>query len=88
MELLRLIPPQVVLGLVLATTMSFLFHGMVGRRHRSGIFYWPFGVLFFTAGALLATPLGAHYLMLGGLPVLAGMVGCLLGLILAHVLLA
>lgn len=88
MELLLLIPPPVYLGLVLATMLSFLFHGLVGRRNRSGVFYWPFGVLFFAAGALLATPLGASYLMLGGLPVLAGILACLLGLFLAHVLLA
>ena len=88
MEIFLLIPPQVYLGLVLASFATFLFHAMVGRRHRSGVFYWPFGLAGFAAGALAATPLGADYLLIGGLPVLGALVGCMIGLLLAHLLLA
>ena len=88
MDVFLLIPPPVYLGVILATCATFLFHAMVGRRHRSGVFYWPFGLAGFAAGALASTPIGADYLLLGGLPVLGALVGRLIGLLLAHLLLA
>ena len=88
MEIFLLIPPHLYMGLVLATGVTFLFHAFLGRRHRAGFLYWPFGIGGFAAGALVATPLGATYLLIGGLPVLAGLLGCLLGAVVAHVLLA
>ncbi len=87
MDVLLVIPPSVFLGLVLATFASFTFHTVLGRRQRSGVVYWPFGLAGFAAGALAATPLGATYLALGGLPVLGGLVGCLIGLLIAHLVL-
>ncbi len=88
MDVFLLIPPGVYFGFVLATFATFLIHAMVGRRRRAGVFYWPFGVAGFAAGALAATPLGANYLLIGTLPVLGGLLGCLVGLLLAHLLLA
>ena len=88
MDVFLLIPPNVYFGFVLATFATFFFHAMVGRRHRAGVFYWPFGMAGFAAGALAATPVGADYLVIGSLPVLGGLMGCLIGLLLAHVLLA
>ena len=88
MDLLLLIPVSVYFGLVLATLATFLFHAIVGRRHRSGLFYWPFGLAGFAGGALAATPLAADYLLIGGLPVLGALVGSMIGLLLAHLLLA
>ena len=87
-DVFLLIPPHVYLGLVLATIVAFLFHAFVGRRQRAGILYWPFGVGGFAAGALMAAPLGATYLMIGGLPVLAALLGGILGVAIAHVLLS
>ena len=88
MDLLLVVPPSVYLGLVLATLATFLFHSIAGHRHRSGLFYWPFGLAGFAAGALAATPLGADYLLIGGLPVLGALVGSMIGLLLARLLLA
>ncbi len=87
-DVFLLVPPHVYLGLVLATIVAFLFHAFVGRRQRAGILYWPFGIGGFAAGALMAAPLGATYLMIGGLPVLAALLGCILGVVIAHVLLS
>ena len=87
MDAFLLIPPQVYLGFLFATVTTFVFHALFGRSNRSGLFYWPFGLIFFAGGALAATPLGATYLMIGGLPVLAGIVASIAGLILAHLLL-
>ena len=88
MEALLLIPPPVFLGFVLATFTTFIFHALFGRRDRSGLFYWPFGVGGFAAGAVVATPLGATYLLVGGLPLLGGIAGCIVALMLAHLILA
>lgn len=88
MDVFLLIPPHVYLGLVLATVVTFLLHAFFGRRQRAGLLYWPFGIGGFVAGTLVATPLGATYLLIGGLPVLAGLLGCVLGVVVAHVLLA
>jgi hypothetical protein len=87
MQTFLLVPPGVYLGFVLSTFATFLFHAMAGRRRRSGLFYWPFGLSGFAAGALASASLGADYLMIGGLPVLGALVGCLIGLLLAHLLL-
>jgi len=87
LDVLLLVPPHVILGFVLATVITFLFHAFFGRRHRAGFLYWPFGIGGFVAGAMVAPALGATYLMVGGLPVLAGLLGCILGVVVAHVLL-
>ena len=88
MDALLLIPPPVFLGFILATFTTFIFHALFGRRDRSGLFYWPFGVGGFAVGAIVSTPLGATYLLVGGLPLLGGIAGCIVGLMLAHLILA
>ncbi len=87
MDVLLVIPPSVYLGLLLATFISFTFHTVMGRRQNSGFFYWPFGVAGFAGGALAAGALGATYMAIGGLPILGGFVGCLVGLLVAHLVL-
>lgn len=87
MDVLFAIPPSVYLGLVLATLVSFTFHAVVGRRQNSGFFYWPFGVAGFVGGALAAGAIGATYMAIGGLPILGAFVGCVVGLLVAHLVL-
>ncbi|MDE2902605.1 MAG: hypothetical protein OXP73_06205 [Chloroflexota bacterium] len=87
MDVLVEIPPSVYLGLLLATFVSFTFHAVVGRRQNSGFFYLPFGVAGFTGGALAAGAIGATYMALGGLPILGAFVGCVVGLLIAHLVL-
>lgn len=87
MDALFVIPPSVYLGLLLATFVSFTFHAVAGRRENSGFFYWPFGVAGFAGGALAAGALGATYMSIGGLPILGAFVGCLVGLLVAHLVL-
>lgn len=88
MDVFLVIPPPVVLGFVLSTFATFIFHALFGRQERSGVFYWPFGVGGFAVGAIVSTPLGATYLLVGGLPVLGGLAGCAIGLLLVHVIMA
>ena len=87
MDVLFVVPPSVYLGLLLATFISFTFHAVMGRRQNSGFFYWPFGVAGFAGGALAAGAIGATYMAIGGLPILGGFVGCLVGLLVAHLVL-
>lgn len=87
MDVLFVIPPSVYLGLLLATLVSFTFHTVVGRRENSGFFYWPFGVAGFAGGALAAGAIGATYMAVGGLPILGAFVGCMVGLLVAHLVL-
>ena len=88
MDVLFLIPPPVVLGFILATFTTFIFHALFGRRDRSGLFYRPFGGGGIAAGAIVSTPLGTTYLLVGGLPLLGGIAGCVVGLLLVHLILA
>ena len=87
MDVLFVVPPPIYLGLLLATFVSFTFHAVVGRREHSGFFYWPFGVAGFAGGALAAGAIGATYMAIGGLPILGACVGCLVGLLVAHLVL-
>ncbi len=88
-DIFLVVPPSVYLGVLLATLTTFTFHAVVGgRRERSGLFYWPFGLAGFAGGALAAGLLGATYLVVGGLPLLGGIAGCVVGLLLAHLVLA
>lgn len=87
MDVLFVIPPPVYLGLLLATFVSFTFHVVLGRRQQSGFFYWPFGVAGFAGGAVAAGTIGATYLAIGGLPIFGGLVGCAVGLLVAHLVL-
>lgn len=87
MDVLFVVPPSVYLGLLLATFISFTFHAVIGRRQNTGFFYLPFGVAGFAGGALAAGAIGATYMAIGGLPILGAFVGCVVGLLVAHLVL-
>ena len=87
MDVLFVIPPSVYLGLLLAAFICFTFHAVIGRRENSGFFYLPFGVAGFAGGALAAGAIGATYMAIGGLPILGAFVGCIVGLLVAHLVL-
>ena len=87
MDIFLLVPPSVYLSVSVGSAVAFLFHVLVGHRHRSGLFYWPFGLAGFMAGGMVAERIGMEYLQVGDVSLLPGTGGALLGLVLAHLLL-
>ena len=83
-----LVPPSVYFGVVVGSVVAFGFHVVVGHRHRSSFFYWPFGLTGFLAGGMAAQQIGLNYMQGGDVAVLTGILGALIGLTLAHLLFA
>ena len=88
MDLFLLVPPSVYFGVVVGSVVGFAFHALVGHQRRSSLFYLPFGLTGFLAGGMAAQRIGLDYMLVGDVSVLTGILGALIGLPLAHLLVA
>lgn len=87
MDVLLTIPPWIYLSLVAGSAVAFFYHFALGQGKRSGLFYWPFGMAGFIAGGIVGERIGFDYMVVGEVSMAAGIVGALVGLILARLLL-
>lgn len=88
MDIWLIVPPWVYLTAAAGSAVSFGFHCLVGHRNRSSLLYWPFGLAGFVAGGLAAERIGLQYVVVGDISMLPAVVGALIGLTLAHLLVA
>ena len=66
----------------------FVFYVLIGHKHRSSVVYWPFGLAGFVAGQAVADRAGLEYVQVGDVSMMMALLGAVLGLTLAHLLVA
>jgi len=66
--------PATLLSLVLATAAAALFHLWQGERPKDLVFYWPVALAGFVLGQFAAKAIGFHFIMVGEVHVLEGIV--------------
>jgi len=76
--------PVFLVGSTLATLWAAIFHVLLGRRWVELVLSWFVGLIGFAVGQAMAEALHAQWLMVGGLHIVEGTIGCWIGMLVAR----